>query len=308
MTLICCYCKERLQNYQAFRHPFWKDEIVCGSCFKLRKPCLTCEKRSLDPRHQNILVCRSCASVGRIHSSKQLKAILLDSVAVLCKVTKLPFLEILPQIITHLASISQLTKLVDSSNLWNQETLQSNNASSCSIFGLCQLDDNNSVSSFHVNVFILNILSPLLAGAFLCHELIHAFFFFLRCPAFYPLFLSFVSSANITFDTISPTLLEEGLCHLAASFWLKEHVGFRFQKTPKLEDFVLFQSSSFINPKYCSSIEAYNQAYFWFKKFHYGQHPNFSIGFHTAKKLVRAFGWQRVCASLAQLSTSRDNI
>lgn len=266
---------------------------------------------------KDLHICRPCASLQRLRSDA-LPSLLFSTIQFLSRTTKMSLDVILPTIKVRLAGVEQIKLIASKRTMVGaiRNTKKEEVVSPATTFGVCvcnnlnmdqEMDEskpskrlsqsprNSSISS--VDILLLRGLSLYLGGAFLSHELIHAVLYSLRQQG------EHLSSCNLsflsTFHSIpsfnSPSsfsqcdafLYEEGLCHLAAAAWLTfllETDQFHSLSYPDLES----NDDGVIN----DDGHRRRQAEFWLKKFLYGSHPEFSIGFKIAKKVVEDIGWR----------------
>lgn len=268
-------------------HPFWTQDVMCRSCCLQRTACMTCERHVI-PRQDPRRICQQCASLGRITSATALDVLLRHALSVLTHATGISLERLYPHLVVRFGTRAQLRAAAGKARSGHLQ----HECAATTTFGICYYDASRTKTraSPSLQIIILNVLSPLLVGAFLSHELMHALLFSLchHQPLWGPTLPT--STAQLQLPDMSLSLLEEGLCHVAAACWLALHA------TPSRYSQLSQHLRRLLSP---SSLAYRDQVHFWLRKFFYGRHPEFSVGFHTARRLLQQCGWPAVCKALA---------
>lgn len=283
-SYYCIYCASLIEKDLAVCHPFWSAEVMCRACCVQRIPCITCERRhgpvlaARDTTKSPVPLCNRCASLGFVTSFTSLNKLVQDALRVLTEATGLPFKKLQnAKLRVRLGTLDQLKEveaaMITDTSRATKRHLGTSSACTTTTFGLCWRQQDAT------DILVLNLLSPLLVGAFLCHELMHALLFASRAR-----FSTTECTSPVLPHPVSSVLLEEGLCHLAAACWLTVQAAGTFKAAER--------NTSFSSPgTFKHSPAFYDQIHFWLNKFFYSQHPEFAIGFHAARRIVQTAGW-----------------
>lgn len=262
----CVICGTQGDLESFWRHPWKENQTACEDCYRSSAVCSFCENYTIGHLGGNDLLvyCPSCQKVPPIDPEFEFSQIINYVYKTLDSYTSICFSSLQQRPLRYrLASQKELAY----ANKFSPNSKMNGHSTT---FG-ATLFYNNS----NVDILISAALPPLLAAAFIAHEMVHAWLHFYRKE---------IPKRTKTKLKTSKLLYEEGLCHVASWIVLTETIlnppiNCRLGLSEKRSDEEIQET----------------QAKFWLEKFFRSIQPVFAEGFATAKAYIRQHGWETAC-------------